>query len=48
MSLCHYTYIYGIKLHNNGWSKEELECDEEEKIIQTSCWSLITIAHPQN
>ena len=29
MSLCHYTYIYGIKLHNNGWSKEELECDEE-------------------
>ena len=31
MSLCHYTYIYGIKLHNNGWSKEELECDEEEK-----------------
>ena len=35
MSLCHYTYIYGIKLHNNGWSKEELECDEEEKKYNT-------------
>ena len=38
MSLYIYVYLMTkdednkcIKLHNNGWSKEELECDEEEK-----------------